>query len=76
MVDNDTPGAWSVWATGTRCAGFMKGITKHCYSQNIKALGLMVSGKKIFLSFPHYNTLGISVAMETRVPVRSGPKRN
>ena len=26
----------------------LKGITKHCYIQNIKALGLMVSEKKSF----------------------------
>ena len=30
-------------------AGFIKGITKHCYKKYIKALGLMVSEKKIFL---------------------------
>ena len=37
---------------------FMKGITKHSYTQNIKALGLMVSEKKIFFIFPHYNPMG------------------
>ena len=26
-----------------------KGITKHCYTQNINALGHMVSEKKVFL---------------------------
>ena len=58
MVDNDAPGAWPIWAPGTWLAGFMKGITKHCYTQNIKALGLMVSEKKIFLCFPLYNPMG------------------
>ena len=29
MLDNDAPGAWSIWAPGTRLAGFMKGVTKH-----------------------------------------------
>ena len=29
MLDNDAPGAWPIWAPGTRLAGFMKGITKH-----------------------------------------------
>ena len=27
------------------------GTTKHCYIQNIEALGLLVSEKKIFVSF-------------------------
>ena len=56
MADNDAPGAWSLWAPGTRLAGFMEGITKHCYTQNIKARGLVVS-EKIFLCFPHYNPM-------------------
>ena len=29
----------------------LKEITKHCYTQNTKALGLMVSEKKIFFMF-------------------------
>ena len=28
MLDNDAPGAWPIWAPGTRLAGFMKGVTK------------------------------------------------
>ena len=41
-----TPGAW--------LAGFMKRTTTHCYIQNMKALGLVVSEKKIFLcQFSH-----------------------
>ena len=28
-VDNNAPGAWPIWALGTRLAGFMKGVTKH-----------------------------------------------
>ena len=35
-----TPGAW--------LAGFIKKTTTHCYIQNMKALGLVVSEKKIF----------------------------
>ena len=38
-----TPGAW--------LAGFIKRTTTHCYIQNMKALGLVVSEKKIFLCF-------------------------
>ena len=30
----------------------MLGTTNYCYTQNIKALDLMVSEKKIFLHFP------------------------
>ena len=32
MLDNDAPGAWPIWAPGTRLAGFMKGVTKHRYT--------------------------------------------
>ena len=42
MVDNDAPRAWPIQTLGAWLAGFMKGITKHCYTRNIKALGLMV----------------------------------
>ena len=38
-----TPGAW--------LAGFIRRTTTHCYIQNMKALGLVVSDKKIFLMF-------------------------
>ena len=38
-----TPGAW--------LAGFIKRTTTHCYIQNMKGLGLVVSEKKIFLCF-------------------------
>ena len=44
MADNDAPGAWPIWTTGSRLAEIIKGLTR-----NIKALGLMVSEKKIFL---------------------------
>ena len=38
-----TPGAW--------LAGFIQRSTIHCYIQNMKALGLVVSEKKIFFIF-------------------------
>ena len=50
MVDNDMPGAWPVWTPGAPLAGFIKRNTIHCYKQNMKALGLVVS-EKIFLCF-------------------------
>ena len=43
-----TPGAGPVWTPGARLAGFIKRTTIHCYTQNMKALGLVVSDKKIF----------------------------
>ena len=33
-------------------AEFIKRTTIHCYTQNMKALGLVVSEKKIFYVFP------------------------
>ena len=53
MVDNDMPGAWPVWTPGASLAGFIKRKTIHCCIQNMKALGLVVSEKKIFLCFSH-----------------------
>ena len=33
-------------------AGFIQTMTKYCYTQNIKALGFMVSERKILYGFP------------------------
>ena len=41
------PGAGPVWTPGAGLAGLIKRNTIHCYTQNIKALGLVVSEKKI-----------------------------
>ena len=38
-------------------AGFIKRTTIHCYIQNMKALGLVVS-EKIFLCFSHCMSVG------------------
>ena len=62
LIDNDTPGAWPIWTTGSRLSGIIKGLTKHCFTKNIKALGLVVSVKKIFYVFS-YNK-----SMEANVP--------
>ena len=56
MADNDAPGALPIWTPGSRLAGIIKGLTKHCFTQNIKALGLMVSGK-IFYVFSYYKSM-------------------
>ena len=42
-----------MWTTGARLAGFIKRNTIYCYTQNMKALGLVVSEKKTFLCFTH-----------------------
>ena len=49
----DAPGTGPVWTLGARLAGFIKRTTIHCYTQNMKALGLVVSEKKIFVCFSH-----------------------
>ena len=53
---HDTPGAGPVWTPGARLAGFIKRTTIHCYTQNMKALGLVVS--EIFLCFSHCKSMG------------------
>ena len=47
----DAPGAGPVWTPGARLAGFIKRTTTYCYIQKLKALGHVVSEKKIFLCF-------------------------
>ena len=47
-----TPGAGSFLTPGPWLTGFIKRTIKHCYTQNMKALGLVVS-EKIFFYFPH-----------------------
>ena len=48
MVDNDMPGAWPVWTPGAPLAAFIKESIIHWSTQHMKALGHMVSEKKIF----------------------------
>ena len=50
--------AGPVWTPVARLAGFIKRTTIHCYTQNMKALGLVVSEKKIFLCFSHCKFMG------------------
>ena len=58
MEDNDAHGAWPVWTPGVWLADFMKRSTIHCYTQKMKALGLVVSEKKIFLCLSHCKAMG------------------
>ena len=53
-----TTGAGPIWTLGARLAGFIKRTTIHCYTQNMKALGFLVSEKKIFLCFSHCMSMG------------------
>ena len=48
-----TPGAWSFLTPGPWLAGFIKRTTIHYYTQNMKALDLVVSERKIFVCFSH-----------------------
>ena len=57
MADNGSPGAWPIWTAGSRLAGIIKGLTKNCVKQNIKALGRMVSENKIFYVFSYYKSM-------------------
>ena len=50
-----TPRAWPIWTPESRLGGIIKGLTKHYFTQNIKALGLMVLEKKIGFTFFVYN---------------------
>ena len=45
---HDAPGAGPIWTPGALLAGFIKKATILCYIQNLKALGFVVSEKKIF----------------------------
>ena len=58
MADNDAPRARPVWTPWAWLAGFIKMTTIHCYTQNMKALGLVVPDKKIFLGFSHCQSMG------------------
>ena len=43
---------------GSRLAGFIKRTTIHCYIQNMKGLGLVVSEKIFFFMFFHCKFMG------------------
>ena len=57
---HDAPGVGPVCTRGAWLAGFIAGFIKrttiHCYTQNMKAFGLVVLEKKIFLCFSHDTT--------------------
>ena len=51
MVDNDMPGAWSVWTPGVPLAALIQESIILWSTQHMKALGHMVLEKKIFFMF-------------------------
>ena len=57
MAHNDAPGAWPIRTPGSQSVGIIMGLTKHCFTQNIKALGLMVSEKIFFNVFSYYKSM-------------------
>ena len=63
MFFNDAPGACPVWTSGAWLAGFIKRTTRHCYKQTMKALGLVVSKKKIILCLSHCKSMGANDPM-------------
>ena len=48
LLELMTPGAGPFFTPGAWLAGFIKRMTTHCYTQNMKALGLVISERKIF----------------------------
>ena len=51
VFHQDAPRAGPVWTQRAQLAGFIKRTTIHCYTQKMKAPGLVVS-EKIFYVFP------------------------
>ena len=77
MAANDAPGAGPVWTPWAWLEGFIKRTPIHCYIQNMKALGFLVSEKFIYIYihiFPIACLWELSVPMETRVLIPPGPK--
>ena len=50
---HDAPGVGPIWTPRALLAGFIKRATIHCYTQNMKALGLVVFGEEDFLCVSH-----------------------
>ena len=71
---HDAPGAGPVLTPGARLAGFMKRTTRHCHTQNMNALGLVVSEKKIFICHSHCKSMGAICCHGHQSSDRSWPK--
>ena len=56
MVDYGAPGVRPIWTPGSRLAGIIKGLTKPCFTQNIKALGLWFQ-RRFFYVFSYYKSM-------------------
>ena len=75
MLDKDAPGAWPIWAPGTRLEVFMKGLL-NIDTHELSKLWFLWFQKRFFQVFPIITLWELSVAMETRVLIRSDPKHN
>ena len=62
-----TPGARPFLTPGAWLAGFIKKTTTHHYIQDMKALGLVVSEKKIFYVLPSHPRGGACIDPRGRV---------
>ena len=58
VFSHDARGAGPIWTPGAQLTGFMKRTTRHCYTQTMKALGLVVSERKSFICFSHCKSMG------------------
>ena len=58
---------------GTVSRIYIKSTIIHCYTQNMKALGLVVSEKKIFLCFSHCKHLIVHVSVWELMTPGAGP---
>ena len=76
MLENDAPGAWQIWGPGTRVAGFMKGLLNIDTHKIFKLWVSWFQKRRLFYVFPIITLWELSVAMDTRVPIRSGQNPN
>ena len=51
LADNDAPWAWPIWTPWAWLAGFIKGVTKQCYTQNKNLLASWFQRRRFFLCF-------------------------
>ena len=70
----DAPGAGPVWTPGACMAGFMKRTLLHTKYESSWPCGFRE--EDFYMFFPIVSLWELSVAMETRVLIRPGPKPN
>ena len=65
VFSHDAPGRGPIWTQVARLAGFIKRTSIHCYTQKMKAHGLVFQRRRFCYVFPIVRLLELSVAMET-----------